>query len=190
MNRKFCVSAAGVMAIGVLAVAGCKMSSAGATEQINVEGPVNYEITCPAEKYSELLPVSDTQDIPQIIMSRDWGAEDAYLLEKIAMAEAEGEDTEGKALVMLVVLNRVWSDDFPDSIQDVIYEEGQFTPVSNGRFDRVEPDEDCHAAMQLITTGQRDESQGALYFESGGGDTWHSRNLEFLFQHGGHYFYK
>lgn len=72
MNRKFCVSAAGVMAIGVLAVAGCKMSSAGATEQINVEGPVNYEITCPAEKYSELLPVSDTQDIPQIIMSRDW----------------------------------------------------------------------------------------------------------------------
>lgn len=106
------------------------------------------------------------------------------------MAEAEGEDTEGKALVMLVVLNRVWSDDFPDSIQDVIYEEGQFTPVSNGRFDRVEPDEDCHAAMQLITTGQWDESQGALYFESGGGDTWHSRNLEFLFQHGGHYFYK
>ena len=106
------------------------------------------------------------------------------------MAEAEGESTEGKALVMLVVLNRVWSDGFPDSIQDVIYEEGQFTPVSNGRFDRVEPDEDCHAAMQLITTGQWDESRGALYFESGGGDTWHSRNLEFLFQHSGHYFYK
>ena len=190
MNRKLCVSAAGVMAIGVLAVAGCKMSSAGATERIAVEEPANYEVTCPAEKYSELLPVSDTQDIPQIIMSRDWSAEDAYLLEKIAMAEAEGEDTEGKALVMLVVLNRVWSDGFPDSIQDVIYEEGQFTPVSNGRFDRVEPDEDCHAAMQLITTGQWDESRGALYFESGGGDTWHSRNLEFLFQHGGHYFYK
>ena len=110
MNRKLCVSAAGVMAIGVLAVAGCKMSSAGATERIAVEEPANYEVTCPAEKYSELLPVSDTQDIPQIIMSRDWGAEDAYLLEKIAMAEAEGEDTEGKALVMLVVLNRVWSD--------------------------------------------------------------------------------
>ena len=88
MNRKLCVSAAGVMALGVLAVAGCKMSSAGAAERITVEEPTNYEVTCPAEKYSELLPVSDTQDTPQIIMSRDWGAEDAYLLEKIAMAEA------------------------------------------------------------------------------------------------------
>lgn len=33
----------------------------------------------------------------------DFDANDAYLLEKIAMAEAESEDTEGKALVMLVV---------------------------------------------------------------------------------------
>ena len=33
--------------------------------------------------------------------SMDWDAEDAYMLAKIAMAEAESEDTEGKALVML-----------------------------------------------------------------------------------------
>lgn len=42
-----------------------------------------------------------------LIHSMDFDASDAYLLEKIAMAEAESEDTEGKALVMLVVLNRV-----------------------------------------------------------------------------------
>ena len=56
-------------------------------------------------------------DIP----SMDWDTEDAYLLEKIAMAEAEGEGVEGKALVMLVVLNRVWSDRFPDTIEEVIF---------------------------------------------------------------------
>ena len=38
-----------------------------------------------------------------LIHSMDFDANDAYLLEKIAMAEAESEDTEGKALVMLVV---------------------------------------------------------------------------------------
>ena len=40
-----------------------------------------------------------------------------------------GEDVEGKALVMLVVLNRVWSDKFPDSIEEVITQERQFTSL-------------------------------------------------------------
>ena len=52
-----------------------------------------------------------------MIGSRDWGAEDSEILLKIAMAEAEGESVEGKALVMLVVLNRVWSEDFPGSLR-------------------------------------------------------------------------
>ena len=43
-------------------------------------------------------------------------------LAKLAMAEAEGEDTEGKALVILVVLNRVQSEGFPDTVEDVILE--------------------------------------------------------------------
>lgn len=67
-----------------------------------------------------------------LIQSMDFDADDAYLLEKIAMAEAESEDTEGKALVMLVVLNRVWNERFPDTIEEVIMQDGAFTPVSNG----------------------------------------------------------
>lgn len=126
-------------------------------------------------------------------MSYDWDADDAYLLAKIAMAEAEGEDTEGKALVMLVVLNRVWSDKFPNSIEDVITENNgttyQFSPViPGGRWWTVEPNQDCWDALKLIERGW-DESWGALYFESQGVSDWHRRNLEFLFQHGSHYFY-
>lgn len=86
-----------------------------------------------------------------LIHSMDFDANDAYLLEKIAMAEAESEDTEGKALVMLVVLNRVWDTRFPDTIEEVIMQDGAFTPVSNGRYDKVEPDADCMKAMELIT---------------------------------------
>lgn len=125
-----------------------------------------------------------------MIMSMDWGAEDSYLLAKIAMAEAEGEDTEGKALVILVVLNRVWSDGFPNTIEEVIYQSGQFSPISNGRFDRVEPDADCWAALDLIMLDKWDGSCGATYFESESESSWHSENLDFLFQHGNHYFYK
>ena len=134
--------------------------------------------------------VEETSEHDSKIASMDWGSEDAYLLAKIAMAEAESEGVEGKALVMLVVLNRVWSDEFPDSIPEVIFQEGQFSPVNNGRFDRVEPDQECYDALELIQVEKWDESQGALYFESKSASDWHSENLQFLFQYGNHYFYK
>lgn len=122
--------------------------------------------------------------------SIEFSPDESYWLAKIAMAEAEGEDTEGKALVMLTILNRVKNDRFPDTIEEVIFQEGQFTPARNGRLDRVEPSEDCAAALVLVTTGW-DESRGALYFErKTDKDTWHSRNLEELFDHGNHTFYK
>ena len=76
-----------------------------------------------------------------LIASMDWDKDDSYLLCKIAMAEAESEGVKGKALVMLVVLNRVWSNEFPDTIEEVIFQKNQFSPVANGRYDAVEPDE-------------------------------------------------
>lgn len=114
---------------------------------------------------------------------------DAYLLMKIAMAEAEDEDTEGKALVMRVVLNRVKHKEFPNSIKKVIYQEKQFSPIANGRFDRAEPNKDCKKALDMIAEDEWDESEGALYFESKSDSTWHEDNLRFLFRHGNHYFY-
>lgn len=123
------------------------------------------------------------------IEGMEFTEEEYYLLAKIAMAEAEAEDTEGKALVMLVVLNRVLDDSFPDTIEQVIYQPKQFSPIENGRFDRVEPNDDCWAALELVMHDKWDESLGATYFESESKSTWHSNNLKFLFQHGSHYFY-
>ena len=128
---------------------------------------------------------------PMMLIEED----DEYLLAKLAMAEAEGEDVEGKVLVICVVLNRVLSDDFPDTVSEVIYQQlsngvHQFSPIGNGRFDSVEPDDDCWRALSYVEAGY-DNSLGALYFTSSKEQsTWHSRNLEFLFEHGGHKFYK
>lgn len=120
--------------------------------------------------------------------------EEEYLLAKLAMAEAEGEDLKGKAFVMLVVLNRVNDDEFPDTIKEVIFQESdgtyQFSPIGDGRFFKQEPSDECYEALELVKTGY-DESKGALYFTSiKEQSTWHSRNLDFLFEHGGHLFYK
>lgn len=145
------------------------------------EKPLTTE-TIPAAGPAEEPSHSEEQVETQMSM-------DAYLLAKIAMAEAEGEDTEGKALVMLVVLNRVEADGFPDTIEDVIYQTGQFSPVGSGRFDRMEPDDDCWKALSMIELEGWDESMGATYFESRSESTWHEENLHFLFRHGSHYFY-
>lgn len=117
------------------------------------------------------------------------GAEREMLL-KIAMAEAEGEPTDGKALVMLVVLNRVDSPSFPNTVEKVLYEENQFTPVKNGRYDKAEPDDDCYEALRWVLDGWN-ESEGATYFRTTVDyETWHSKNLEYLFSIGHHSFYK
>ena len=129
-----------------------------------------------------------------LVQSMDWDKDESYLLTKIAMAEAEGEDVEGKALVILVVLNRVWSKEFPDSIEEVILQHKkecyQFSVTQKGgRWWWVEPDKECYEALELVMSGWN-ESRNALYFESPSKSTWHRDNLEFLFQHGNHYFYK
>lgn len=124
---------------------------------------------------------------PEPAVSLD--AADEEILMKIAMSEAEGESVEGKALVMLSVLNRVKLDEFPDTVSEVVFQDTQYSPVLDGRYYSTIPDDDCLAAIELVENGW-DESQGAMYFENYGADSWHSRNLEFLFQEGNHRFYK
>lgn len=128
---------------------------------------------------------------PEFTYSKDWSAKESYLLARIAMAEAEGCNTQTKTLIIMCVLNRVWSDEFPDTIEEVIFQENQFSPIDNGRWDRVEPNEDCYEAVKVVMEAKYDYSGGATYFEScDDEDNWHSRNLEFLYESEGIRFYK
>lgn len=140
--------------------------------------------------FEDTAPKVEEATESSLIASRDWSAEENLMLMKIAMAEAEGEPVEGKALVMLVVLNRTLSNEFPDTIEDVIFQPGQFSPVTeNGRYYTTEPNGECKEALEMVMKGW-DESDGALYFESCENSSWHSQNLEFLFQVGNHKFYR
>lgn len=128
---------------------------------------------------------------PEFTYSKDWSAKESYLLARIAMAEAEGCNTQTKTLIIMCVLNRVWSDEFPDTIEEVIFQENQFSPIDNGRWDRVEPNEDCYEAVKVVMEAKYDYSGGATYFENcADEDNWHSRNLEFLYESDGLRFYK
>lgn len=150
--------------------------------------------------YTTYQAISEEQTLDEVICcdceySKDWNEDDTYLLAKIAMAEAEGCDQATKELIVSCVLNRVWSNEFPNTIQEVIFQKQngvyQFTPVSNGRWDRVEPNKDCFDAVYTVMQSDCDFSRGALYFEScKNEDNWHSRNLDLICESDGMRFYK
>ncbi|MGQ9557623.1 MAG: cell wall hydrolase [Desulfurispora sp.] len=95
---------------------------------------------------------------------------DFDLLARLITAEAGGEPYQAQLAVGAVVLNRVKSDLFPDSIRAVIYqvEDGhyQFTPVLNGWIDRPATDQARKAASEVLAGA--DPTNGALYFYSRG----------------------
>lgn len=127
----------------------------------------------------------------------DLCAEDIEALCRIVEAEAGSEDEDGKLLVANVVLNRVESDNFPDTVTEVVFQSekgvSQFSPVSNGRYYQVTVSEETKAAVERALYGE-DISEGALYFVArsyadSGKMNWFEANLKYLFNHGGHEFY-
>lgn len=112
-------------------------------------------------------------------------------------AEAGGEDLIGKMLVANVVLNRVKDKNFPNSINEVIFQSDngvtQFSPISDGRFYSVKVSEETVEAVNLVLQGE-DYSQGALYFAArkSANETkmrWFDEKLDSLFVYGGHEFF-
>lgn len=87
--------------------------------------------------------------------------DEIYLLAQLIYAEARGESYEGKIAVGNVVLNRVKSDSFPDTIHDVIYQKRQFSPVSNGSIHNTPDEESIKAAIECFEINL---VGGALYF--------------------------
>lgn len=87
---------------------------------------------------------------------------DLYLLSCCVYGEARGESYTGKVAVAAVILNRVKSSKFPNTVSGVIYQAGAFTCVSDGQINLGTNDE-CTRAAQDALNGW-DPSGGALYY--------------------------
>lgn len=97
--------------------------------------------------------------------SASYDENDVYWLARIIEAEAGGESGEGKLAVANVVLNRVASGSYPDTIYDVIFDTKygtQFEPTSNGAIYNTPSEESIEAAKRALS-GENNIG-GALYF--------------------------
>ena len=87
---------------------------------------------------------------------------DLNLLARVVYAEARGEVYAGQVAIAAVVLNRVKSSSFPNSIAGVIYQSGAFTAVSDGQIN-LTPNETAKKAAQDALNGW-DPTYGCIYY--------------------------
>lgn len=94
--------------------------------------------------------------------SSQYSSSDVYLLAKVIAAEARGESYTGQVAVGAVILNRVESSSFPDTVSGVVYQKGAFSCVTDSNW-KVEPTATAKKAAQDAINGW-DPSGGALYY--------------------------
>lgn len=101
--------------------------------------------------------------------------DDLDLLARLITAEAQGEPYEAKVAVGAVVMNRVKSSSWPNTIKEVIYQKIsgyiQFTPVENGWIDKPAEPESVKAAQAALSGA--DPTNGAqFYYDDTTTNTW------------------
>lgn len=114
----------------------------------------------------QILVIPGRQVDWEAALSRGFSRQDVFWLARAIYAEARGEPFAGQVAVGAVILNRVRSGEFPDSVTEVILQQGQgtyqFSPVQDGSI-KLEPDElALQAAVQAICGW--DPTGGALFF--------------------------
>ena len=116
-----------------------------------------------------------------------YNSDDLYWLSRIIYAESGNQPLAGKIAVGNVVLNRVRSPRFPNTIYGVIFQRNQFSPASNGTIKRT-PNTESVIAAKLCLDGAV-ELSNALYFNRVGLKSWASRNRTFVATIAQHSFY-
>jgi len=117
---------------------------------------VGQHLTIPDGSTSTTAPTTATQ------ASAGISASDKDLMARLVHAEAQGEPYAGKVAVATVVLNRVDSGQFPNTVSGVINQSGQFSPVANGTINNTPSADERQAVEDAIAF--RGKGAGSLFF--------------------------
>ena len=164
-----------------------KVESEWVKEQIAADRAYEVEVAAERERWEQMeqagsIPVTDLteEDIKEMDY---WG--ELELLAAVVEAEAGNQDMIGKRLVVDVVLNRVDSPLFPDTITEVLEQPGQFTTMWNGAVEDAgyHMQQDDYDAVMLEVTGKRLDYD--IYFFTAGE---YIASCKPAYIHGDHYF--
>lgn len=129
-----------------------------------------------------------TSGAPLVSGNSHYNYDDLYWLSRIITAESRNQPLKGKIAVGTVIMNRVESPKFPDTIHDVIFSGIQFSPVQNGSIYNA-PSEESVIAAKLVLDGAR-EAGDSLFFNRVGLNSWASRSKTYITTIADHNFYR
>ena len=164
-----------------------KVESEWVKEQIAADRAYEAEVAAERERWEQMeqagsIPVTDLteEDIKEMDY---WG--ELELLAAVVEAEAGNQDMTGKRLVVDVVLNRVDSPLFPDTITEVLEQPGQFSTMWNGAVEDAgwHMQEDDYTAVMMEVTGVRLDYD-IYYFTAGE----YNASCRPAYIHGDHFF--
>lgn len=194
-THKKAVLAAVILAAVTILLTGFTGSEKVCSEDMYMDAPAVMPLLQPAMKSAVAYPKAEAgTGFTQISEG------EIYLLAKIIECEARYEPYEGKVAVGSVVLNRVMSRRFPNTLEAVVFQKGQFQPVTDGGWDSKEPSEESYMAAYEVLEGRKpigDNGQpvgNALFFiyEDLAGERaskWFKDRLEYVTTIGNHDFY-
>lgn len=116
------------------------------------------------------------------------------ILERIVEAESGDQTIKGRQMVANVILNRMKSEKFPNTVREIVFAGRQFSPVSNGSYYRVKVSSQTKKAVEKALK-EKDNTNGALYFMYRAGSdssnvSWFDRELTKLCEYGCHEFFR
>lgn len=114
------------------------------------------------KKTLEAMGIFSSSSSSSSSSSGSTNSSDLNLLSRLVYGEARGEPYSGQVAVAAVVLNRVKSSSFPNTVSGVIYQKGAFDVVSDGQIN-LSPDSTAKKAAQDALNGW-DPSYGAIYY--------------------------
>jgi len=135
--------------------------------------------------YSVLIKKEGITVPEELIENRWYTDEDLIWLARLVHVEVKGLSINGKVAVANVVLNRVKSPGFPNTIYDVIFADGQFPPVKKAGFKELVPSRDCIIAAKMALHGINNVGD-SLFFNN---VPFKSKNVVLYKRIDGEYFY-
>ncbi|MCD8376768.1 MAG: cell wall hydrolase [Oscillospiraceae bacterium] len=180
MGRRIAAYIAALLFVCAIVIAAAKVGQQGAKARSNTR-PLQ---TVAAAVEREGLPDHQAAIIEALLepLEGDCGLaqEDADLIAAIVYLEARGESAQGQQAIAEVIFNRLLSDSFPDTVQEIIFQEGQFASVA--LLDTADPGPEQYAALLGALEGERVLPTNVVYFSRDG------ENSSVWGQIGGHIF--
>ena len=127
-----------------------------------VVGASTYKALGMTGSYNVLVGQNTSGNTSNTSGTNGFSSSDVYLLAKTIYAEGRGEPYTGQVAIAAVILNRIRSPQFPNTVSGVVYQKHAFTAVTDGQIN-LTPNETAMKAARDAINGW-DPTGGALYY--------------------------